>query len=155
MMNGHFLRVTGVDLCQSKKHMAVLLSAENEKITISQHVSTETGQAVLAALNGLPNLTLDAIQTMFNLSCEASVELVGIQITGHGEHIQSILRAEFPEGIVELPLPTEVALPIATSLNLPVFRESVVYKKRNENVPIPSIFKSAFETSKPEDNHDE
>ena len=33
-MNGHFLRVTGVDLCQSKKHMAVLLTAENEKITI-------------------------------------------------------------------------------------------------------------------------
>jgi hypothetical protein len=147
-MKYHELQIKAIERCAGAgaNHMTALLTNEDRSISVSQHVGIDAGQAILASLHELPNLSIQSLELINGFAELASVKLLGVWIHGTGNHKHTRLRVSTETDNIEFPLSIDVGLMAAAHFDLSVHIQLHAYKKNSE-LPVPEVFKNAFQKS--------
>ena len=145
-MKYHELQIKAIERCAGANHMTALLTNEDRSISVSQHIGIDAGQAILASLHDLPNLSTQSLELINGFADLASVKLLGVWIHGTGNHKHTRLRVSTETDNIEFPLSIDVGLMAAAHFDLSVHIQLHAYKKNSE-LPVPEVFKNAFQKS--------
>ena len=145
-MKYHELQIKAIERCAGANHMTALLTNEDRSISVSQHIGIDAGQAILASLHDLPNLSTQSLELINGFADLASVKLLGVWIHGTGNHKHTRLRVSTEADNMEFPLPIDVGLMAAAHFNLAIHMQLQAYKK-NPELAVPEVFKNAFQKS--------
>ena len=140
------LQIKAIERCVGANHMTALLTNEDRSISVNQHIGIDAGQAILASLHDLPNLSTQSLELISGFTELATAQLLGVWIHGTGTHKHARLRVSTETTTVEFPLPVDVGMMAAAHFNLAVHIQLQAYKKNSE-LPVPEVFKNAFQKS--------
>ena len=77
-MKYHELQIKAIERCAGANHMTALLTNEDRSFSVSQHIGIDAGQAILASLHDLPNLSTQSLALINGFADLASVKLLGV-----------------------------------------------------------------------------